>query len=237
MGNISKFKRYELKYLLSLEQYESIKNMLKPYTEKDKYYQSTVCSLYYDTADKRLVRRSIERPEYKEKLRLRSYGTVNEEKDVFIELKKKYDGVVYKRRICLDYKQAIKFLKGEKVDTKDAQIQKEIEYFMDFYKKLGPSMVLSYEREALVSKTDKKLRITFDRNLLYRINDLSLDAGIYGNRILQDDKILMEIKLDFGMPFWLVDILNKNKAYKTSFSKYGTAHLLELMKERNKNYG
>ncbi|MBE5963974.1 MAG: polyphosphate polymerase domain-containing protein [Lachnospiraceae bacterium] len=237
MGSNAKFKRYELKYIINRQQYENIFNALTQHMQKDKYYRSKVCSLYYDTPDKRLIRRSIEKPVYKEKMRIRSYGVPNGDTKVFVELKKKYKGIVYKRRIEVPYDIATNYLLGDDSYIKDSQIKREIDYFKAYYAPLEPSMFLSYERIALVGNEDKALRITFDTNIMYREYDLSLKSGIYGEKILNDDQVLMEIKIDGGMPLWLTDILSTNRAYKTSFSKYGTAYGLSCKKERMKDCG
>ncbi len=220
------FKRYELKYLLSIEQYRLIKSIMLDYMRGDKYGESDICNLYCDTPDFLLVRRSIEKPFYKEKLRIRSYGVAKKDADVFVEIKKKYDSVVYKRRIATDEKSAVKMLAGNTVS--DSQIGKEIDYFAKLYSGIQPQMFISYRREAFYGIDDNDFRMTFDRSILWRTYDLSLKSGIYGQPILPENKILMEIKTAAAIPLWLVKVLSKNKIYKTSFSKYGTAYMLML---------
>lgn len=226
------FKRYELKYIISKEQYTLIKSEMEKYMKQDKYGESDVCNLYCDTPDFLLVRRSIEKPFYKEKLRIRSYGVAKKGVDVFVEIKKKYDSVVYKRRIESDEETAIKLL-SENVED-DSQIGKEIAYFTKLYSGIKPRMFISYRREAFHGKEDKDLRITFDKSVLWRDYDLSLKKGIYGMPVLPENKILMEIKTATSIPLWLVEVLSKNKIYKTSFSKYGTAYALMI---KNKKKG
>lgn len=226
------FRRYELKYILSMEQYLLIKSEMQHYMRGDKYGESDICNLYCDTPDFLLVRRSNEKPFYKEKLRIRSYGVTKKGSDVFVEIKKKYDSVVYKRRISTDEKTALKMLSKNAVAC--GQIGKEIAYFTELYSGIKPQMFISYRREAFYGIADNEFRVTFDRNILWRTNDLSLDSGIYGMPVLPENQILMEIKTATAIPLWLVQILSKNKIYKTSFSKYGTAYTLMLI---NKNQG
>lgn len=217
--NICVFKRYELKYLISQNQYYSVLKEIKKHLSADKHGKSTIQSLYYDTDDFRIIRRSLEKPDYKEKLRLRSYGLAGEDDMVFMELKKKCSGVVYKRRIEISGRAVKSNNLGE------SQISKEIAYFAQFYKKITPKMLLIYDRTAYTGNGD--LRITFDSNIRYRTDRLSLSAGLDGIPIIRDDKILMEIKTGTAIPMWLVKILSKYQIAKTSFSKYGEAYKIE----------
>ena len=218
------FQRNEKKYLLDQPQYEQILKDLKPYMEEDRFYQSKICSIYYDTDSYELIRRSIEKPDYKEKLRIRSYCTVGAESPVFVELKKKYNGVVYKRRLCLPNRDAMAWLSGQKSSGSDTQIANEIDYFMQLYGILQPTLFLSYEREAYYCKDGTDFRVTFDDTILCRQENLSLEADVYGAQLLPDGMTLMEIKCSGGIPPWMVQMLSKEKIYKTSFSKYGTAY-------------
>jgi SPX domain protein involved in polyphosphate accumulation len=217
------FKRYEIKYMISAKQLAIIKEAFKEHMIADVHGKSTICSLYYDTPDFRLIRRSLEKPVYKEKLRVRSYGVSNPDSLVFVELKKKYKSVVYKRRISLPEKDATEYL-STGVAKSQSQITNEIDYALKFYHPLVPSMLLSYDREAYYGKDNHEFRITFDSNVLWRDYDLSLCKGIYGNEILQPDQIIMEVKTADAIPLWLVKLLSEHHIYKTSFSKYGTAY-------------
>lgn len=236
------FKRYEIKYMLNKAQYMKLKELLKIYTIADVHGKSTICSLYFDTPDYLLIRRSLEGPLYKEKLRLRSYGVANSESQVFIELKKKYEGVVYKRRVEMRESEASQFLLERKRE-KDSQILREIDYCLDRYEELAPACLLTYSRRAYYGKDNPDFRITFDDNILWRDYDLNLHSGIYGEAILEPDSILMEIKVSDHIPLWLVHFLSENHIYKTSFSKYGSAYktmkakkLTELTMEGMKRY-
>lgn len=227
------FKRYELKYLFTIKQVNEFLKLLNIYTKHDIYYQSSIRNIYYDTPTYLLIRKSIEKPEYKEKLRIRTYQIINDNQDVFIELKKKYKSVVYKRRISLPYSNAISFLKNKEIDNNN-QVVNEIKYVLNFYQDLKPMIFLSYERESYIGLDDENFRVTIDRNIIWRDYDVDLSKGIYGENILEEDKVLVEIKTNRGYPKWLVDFLSENKIYKTSFSKYGNVYYHIVKKEREK---
>lgn len=218
------FKRHELKYLISAEQRAVIEQYLSEYMIPDEHGESTICNIYYDTDNFRLIRRSIEKPMYKEKLRLRSYGKSADDKIVYLELKKKYDGVVYKRRISLTCKEAVDFMEGRTDLKEDTQIGREIKYFIKYYETLKPRVYLCYDRTAYFSSVNRDLRITFDRNILWRTEGLDLRNDHYGTDILKEGQSLMEIKSGTAMPLWLVDIINKTGVRRSSFSKYGNAY-------------
>ena len=218
------FERYEMKYLLTTEQKQIIQKAMEPYMKADEYGRSTICNIYFDTPDSLMIRRSLEKPIYKEKLRVRSYGQAKSDSTVFVELKKKYDSVVYKRRVSTTEQEAMDYLCKGKPLPKQNQITEEIDYACRFYKNLHPAVYLSYEREAFYGKKDRELRITFDENILWRNEDISLCAPVYGEPILEPGYALMEIKIAAAMPLWLVQLLSENHIYKTSFSKYGCAY-------------
>ncbi len=228
------FKRYELKYMLTKAQKEKLCQAMAPYMKLDKYGRTTIRNLYYDTDSYLLIRRSIEKPVYKEKLRIRSYSNATEDSMVFVELKKKYKHVVYKRRLAMPNGDATKWLSGESELDKYTQISNEIDYFLKFYDKLHPAVFLSYEREAYYSEDGTDFRVTFDDTILCRQSDLSLASDIYGTPILPDDKVLMEIKCSGGIPLWMTEVLSKEKIYKTSFSKYGTAYKTLIFPQTHK---
>lgn len=218
------FRRYELKYLLTIEQKQIILEAMRPYMQLDKYGRTTIRNLYYDTDHYRLIRRSMEKPEYKEKLRIRSYCQVSEDDPVFVELKKKYQKVVYKRRISLPEQDAMRWIGREVPCPTETQISREIDYFADFYGGLHPTVFLSYEREAYFARDGGDFRVTFDDHILCRQDDLSLRSSAYGTPILEEGTVLMELKCSGGIPLWMTGVLSKEHIYKTSFSKYGTAY-------------
>ena len=225
MSYTSVFKRYELKYLLSASQRDYVLEQMDGFMRLDGYGHTTIRNVYYDTENYRLIRRSIEKPVYKEKLRVRSYCLADSDSEVFVELKKKYDGVVYKRRISLPESVATAWLCGRISAPCDTQISREISYFMSHYQGLRPAMFLSYERDAYYSDADDSFRVTLDSNILCRRTEMSLCHEPYGHLLLPEDTFLMEIKCPGAIPLWMVDILSKGKIYKTPFSKYGRAYL------------
>ena len=241
------FERYEMKYLISGEQLKRLLEVMEPYTAPDAFPHSQVQNIYYDTDDYRLIRRSLEKPDYKEKLRLRRYG--GEGDPVFVELKKKYESVVYKRRICMDRGSAEDLLDGgscgaaayggargtslsagsgpsktrPSASEPGGQISREIEYFLNYYRGLSPKAYIYYDRDSYAGKNGD-LRITFDKNIVCRTDELDLDAGCFGRPILEEGMVLMELKCSAALPLWLTSFLSKEKIYQTSYSKYGSAY-------------
>lgn len=227
-GFQSIFKRFEKKYIVTDMQKRKILEAASRHMTEDKYFHSSVCSIYYDTPSRLLIRNSIEKPIYKEKLRLRSYGVPSAEDKVFIELKKKYKGVVYKRRTLMPLKEAELFLSGKILPK--TQIERELSWTLRYYGEIEPSMFISYERDSYCGTEDNALRITFDSKPLVREENLSLSDGIWGEKILDDGLYIMEIKTPYAMPLWLADTLDRLKSFPSSFSKYGTGYLKSLGK-------
>lgn len=226
------FERTEKKYILTISQRNKLMEAIREYIKEDEYGESTICSLYFDTDNFQMIRSSVEKPVYKEKLRLRSYSTPGHDSSVFLELKKKYQGVVYKRRRTLTYDAAMHYINsGELPD--DSQIMREIDWAMKYYQGLKPKMFIAYDRCAFYSKTDRDLRITFDRNVRFRSTDLDLASGSYGEVILDKQLCIMEIKALKAMPLWLTETLDRLKIFPGSFSKYGTAYQLTTQRQQN----
>lgn len=218
------FERYEKKYMLDQVQYSLLRQALKEKMQEDQYGLHTIGNIYYDTEDYELIRTSLEKPVYKEKLRLRSYGTPRKDSVVFVELKKKYAGVVYKRRTGMELSQAQEYLKkGMRPDTQEPQILNEIDWFLKQHM-VSAKIYIAYDRIALAGKEDASLRITFDRNLRYRRTMLDLSRGDWGHELLEEGKILMEVKISQAMPLWLSRQLSKLEIYPVSFSKYGECY-------------
>lgn len=220
------FQRYEKKYLMSGEQYERLWQELSARLHPDEYFSSTVCSLYYDTDDYSLIRHSIQKPVYKEKLRMRSYGVPGEESEVFVELKKKFKGIVYKRRISLSALEAEDWLSGGPA-PEDSQISREIGWVLSRYE-LSPKFVICCDREAWVDRDEPELRFTFDKNIRYREDELSLRAGSHGRLLLEEGSVLMEIKMPGTSPLWLAELLSRHKVFPAGFSKYGKSYEQKL---------
>lgn len=224
------FKRFELKYMVTRAQKQRILEAMALYMALDKYGRTTIRNIYFDTDSYQLIRRSIEKPLYKEKLRIRSYRQAAPGSPVFVELKKKYKGVVYKRRLSMAEQEAMDWICGAAAPP-EGQIGTEIEYFRRFYPGLRPSVFLSYEREAYYCRSGGDFRVTFDDTILCRREDLSLEHPVWGASLLGKDQVLMEIKTGGGVPLWMTHILSREKIYKTSFSKYGMAYQAMILHE------
>lgn len=224
------FKRYEKKYLLSAAKFDRLWERMREHLVPDRFFQSTVCSVYYDSDDFSLIRHSLERPVYKEKLRLRSYGVPGPEGEVFVELKKKFRGVVYKRRVQLGAAEAEAYLAGRSHPAGDGQILREIDFFLQTHP-VSPKVFIACEREAWVDRDEPELRFTFDRNLRWRDTDLSLTAGSAGEPLLKQGEVLMEIKIPEAAPLWLAHLLSELEVFPTSFSKYGTCYRQDLLEK------
>ena len=224
------FKRYEKKYLLSAAKFDRLWERMREHLVPDRFFQSTVCSIYYDSDDFSLIRHSLERPVYKEKLRLRSYGVPGPEGEVFVELKKKFRGVVYKRRVQLGAVEAEAYLAGRSHPAGDGQILREIDFFLQTHP-VSPKVFIACEREAWVDRDEPELRFTFDRNLRWRDTDLSLTAGSAGEPLLKQGEVLMEIKIPEAAPLWLAHLLSELEVFPTSFSKYGTCYRQDLLEK------
>ncbi len=219
MKNNQIFKRWELKYILTIDQYKKLILLMKKHMIQDKYKRHKISNIYFDTKNYEIIRSSIEKPFYKEKLRIRKY---NDNTSVFIELKKKFNGIVYKRRIEVEDDILDKNIYNL---TQKTQINNEINYFLKIHEEIDARVYLSYERDAYYGKIDKEFRMTFDFNIKYRGEGISfLEDKNRDKEVLSREYVLLEVKTAKGLPFWLLDFFSSNKIYKTSFSKYGTAY-------------
>lgn len=226
---IEVFNRYEHKYIIDKEIFEKVIKILDEHMDMDShnkdYTPYTISNIYYDTCDDYLIRTSLEKPEYKEKLRLRSYGVPDENSTVFLEIKKKFNGVVNKRRTKLKLDEAYEFLKSGKAPPAkgymNIQVIRELEYFLKIYK-VSPKVYLAYDRIAYFEKENTNLRISFDMNIRSRRYDLAFEKGDYGERLLPEDVYLMEVKTSLAKPLWLTHMLTELDIKRERFSKYGT---------------
>ena len=214
------FQRCEKKYFLTPAQQQALLAVMADHTRRDVYGEYTICNTYYDTEDWRLIRASIEKPAYKEKLRMRSYGTPAENGKVFAELKKKCGGVVYKRRITTSPARAEALLALRLPGTAFGQIGSELEWFCRRYRP-QPRVYIAYDRLAYAGIDDPDLRITFDTHIRWRTEQPELRCGDWGQPLLPDDRVLLELKLPGACPLWLSHALSDIGAYPVSFSKYG----------------
>lgn len=237
---IEVFNRKESKFLINKDIYSEIQDRLLEYMELDKYNKThefyTISNIYYDTEDNYLIRNSLSKPKYKEKLRLRAYGLPKGDEKVYLEIKKKVCGVVNKRRTTLRLGEAYDFLKtGIKPELKNymnKQVINEIEYILKLYD-LSPKLYLAYDRKAMFGINNPDLRITFDTNIRTRRYDLKLECGDYGENLLEEGQWLMEVKAEKSIPLWLSKLLSEYKIISTSFSKYGEEYKRMLINNRN----
>ena len=226
------FKRIEKKYLLSEAQYEALWEGIGAHLRADEFGRSTVTSLYLDTPDRRIIRSSVEARDYKEKLRLRSYGRAAADSTVFLELKKKYGGVVYKRRAAMTLAEAERYLRLG-VKPYESQIMSEIDWAMRLYGRPKPAVLIACEREAWFDDEYPDLRLTFDRNIRYRESELRLDRGSAGIALLPEKTVLLEIKTAGAMPLRLSHALDAEGILPGSFSKYGAAYARSLAEKKD----
>lgn len=228
---IEVFNRYENKYLLDTEAYHAIYSALLDDMEPDEYNRQhgfySISNLYFDTKQDSLIRTSLAKPKYKEKLRLRAYGVPEQDAKVYLEIKKKVFGLVNKRRTALRLNEAYEFVRTgiepEYKDYMNKQVLREITYFLQRYE-LEPKVYLAYERKALFCKKSRDLRITFDTNMRSRRYDLKLEQGSYGEPLVAEGLWLMEVKAEKTVPLWLAKLLSEHGMYRTSFSKYGNEY-------------
>ena len=225
------FQRKEIKYLLDERQFVEIKRFLEGFARVDEYGLSRINNIYFDTPNFSLIRTSIEKPLYKEKLRLRTYGSTGDDTNAFIEIKKKYAGIVYKRRISGRYEQMHDYLCGDEDTIGDSQIASEIRAFRDRYGELIPAMSICYDRIAMAGIEDKDFRVTFDTNIEWSTKCSDLRNIKKGKRLLKPGQYLMEIKVGNAMPIGLSVKMSELGIFPTSFSKYGAGYT-EMIKER-----
>ena len=235
---IKTFKRYEYKYILNGQTYAAIMRGISPYVEADPYCvdgkRYSLYNIYYDTEDYSVIRHSVSSPAFKEKLRLRSYYQDPKPDDkVFVELKKKADGCVNKRRISLRYEDAVALIQtGRGVKNGNFlndQVLKEIEYYISTHP-IAQKTYVAYDRAAFFLKEDKNIRITFDTELRAGPAELGEDGAL---PLADSDTYIMEIKISNRIPLWLAKLLSENGVYRHGFSKYGTYYKTKILPERN----
>ncbi len=238
---IEVFNRFEKKFLIDTKTYEEVLKVLNDYMEEDKYNKGgafyTISNLYFDTDDNALIRTSLSKPKYKEKLRLRAYGVPEPDDKVYLEIKKKVNKLVNKRRTAIGLAEAYDFVRtGQKPEVKEfmnRQVLNELDYLIN-RNALSPKLYLAYDRRAYFGKDNRDLRISFDMNIRTRRYDLELEKGDYGEQLLAPDIWLMEIKAEKSIPLWLAELLSKHRIYSTSFSKYGTEYYSYIADQNRK---
>ena len=229
--SIEVFNRKETKYVLTKDKYEALLNIMKTYLDEDEYPRSTICNIYFDTDNYDLISHSIEKPVYKEKVRLRSYNVPDLNDYVFLEIKKKFNGIVNKRRIKISLKDYYDYLDNGKLDNVNKQIKDEIDYCFNIYN-LKPKIFIAYDRLCFIDKNDKAFRVTFDKNIRSRTDDLKLDCGDNGDNYFEDEKVVMEVKAQERYPMWFINIIRQFNIRPTSFSKYGSIYIKQERKRK-----
>lgn len=229
------FRRTEIKYILTEAQIKSLMWLIEPYLKKDKYFKGTNCSIYFDSANRYLAIHSLEKPLYKEKVRLRSYGVPKLDDIVFLEIKKKYKGIGSKRRIPVKLSDFYNYQKTGKLDSESETIKAELDSCFNRYK-LKPIMFLAYDRTSYCDKDDPTFRITFDRNVRSRSADLLLEKGDKGKKFFKNGEVVMEVKALNRFPFYFVHALSNLKIYPSSFSKYGRVTEKEIFNRKEIQY-
>ena len=224
------FERYELKYFLTQAQKKALFQKMENRMKLDQYGRTTIRNIYYDTDSFRLIRDSLDHPVYKEKLRVRSYQRADSGDMVFVEIKKKFEDVVYKRRVAIPKTAAESWIDQRKEIPFKSQITSEIDYFLGFYEGIEAKAFLSYEREAYSDGKDPEFRLTLDENILARDEDLDLGSDIWGTPLLPMGMTLMEVKIQGAMPMWMAEFLSENNITKATYSKYGAYYKDHLMK-------
>lgn len=234
MAYANTFKRREMKFLLNEEQFGVISEGIKPYMTADDYGISTVLNIYLDNENSDVIRTSLGKPAYKEKLRLRAYGTVSDSSTAFLEIKKKFRGIVYKRRLELLYKTLFDYINGEKpeIPEEKRQVFEETNYFIKRLE-LKPAIVICYDRQAFFGNDNAEFRLTFDGNIRSRRTELDLRKGDFGEPLSNQPFRVMEVKSAGAVPLWLVKILSANKIYTAGFSKYGNIYMNEITDNRS----
>ena len=222
---INVMKRREMKFVLKKSQVEPFLEALEGHMKLDRYGLTSIASVYFDTPDCLLINRSIEKPEFKEKIRLRSYGLAKDGSTVYLEIKRKVDGIVYKRRIPVTEPLVEGFLHYQN-DLGDSQIAKEIAFFRDHYGTLLPQYLIIYDRKAYFQE-DGDLRVTIDLNPRYRSENVDLHTSMEGTPLLGEGEAILEIKAQSAIPLWLTKALSGLGIYQSSFSKVGAAFLKE----------
>lgn len=235
---IEVFNRFEHKYMLDKKTFLRVLDIMDKHMVLDSYNKDhkpyTIANIYFDSPDDYLIRTSLSKPVYKEKLRLRAYGVPEPDGLAYLEIKKKFKGLVNKRRTALRLNEAYELIKTGKApalkDYMNPQVLCELEYFLKIYD-LSPKLYLAYDRIAYFEKDNNDLRISFDMNIRTRRYDLRPEAGDYGEKLLEDDVYLMEIKTSLAKPLWLSHMLSELGIKRRSFSKYGTEFKKTISKQ------
>ncbi|MBQ8891333.1 MAG: polyphosphate polymerase domain-containing protein [Bacilli bacterium] len=227
------FNRVEQKYILNEDEYKILFKKIESHLEKDYYYKSKICNLYFDNENDDLIVNSLEKPIFKEKVRLRSYNVPNINDTVYLELKGKFNGIVFKRRLEIILSDFYKYLETGIIEEKyNNQVMKEIDYTIKKFK-LKPKIFIGYDRLSYYDKDNINFRVTFDANLRSRVDELNLELGDNGN-LFNKKMYIMEVKSLSSIPLWFTRVLSEMKIYPNSFSKYGEIYKKQTLKNERK---
>ena len=234
---ILSFRRIEKKYIVTEEQKRALIAIISEYMDLDPFCKNEstyrIQNIYYDTPTNELISLSVRKPRYKQKLRARKYlGT----QQYYLEIKKKCEGVVGKRRLSVTKEELDDFIlrgiKPKRESFIDNHVIGEIEYLLSLYK-VEPSTFISYERLGFFARDDHELRVTFDNKIHAKRNNFEWDQDDYEVDLLEEGLYVLEIKYIQNFPLWLVKALSKLKIYPHSFSKYGTEYLRRIKGEED----
>lgn len=233
---ISVFKRYEKKFLVTKQQYEELLPLIEEHMDADKYCLNgnsyRICNLYFDTPENSIIRHSVSKPSHKEKLRVRSYDRAKPGDTVYLELKKKTAKIVTKRRVGMTVEEFNDYIYRSVRPKKEAFLANQVLNEIDYFRKINPCypvVFISYDRRAYFEKNNGAVRLTFDFNILTRRDDLDLTSPVRGEKLLDDNMMLMEVKVPDALPLWLVRKLSEMGIYMTSFSKYGREYKKQIL--------
>ncbi|TFD97092.1 polyphosphate polymerase domain-containing protein [Jeotgalibacillus sp. R-1-5s-1] len=241
------FNRFELKYLISIDEYYEMRSKLLERMTFDSYGNNdgkyNIISLYFDSAERGIYYETKNKLSFRQKLRLRVYDRTSIEDQAFFEIKQKFKNVVNKRRTVLSLNDAYKLIKNkpnifskELPPASNTQILKEVIHFRNQYE-LEPDIIVSYDRQAFVGVNEPDLRVTFDYNLMTRDYDLRLENGPYGHHFIHPDLVVLEIKVSNSVPLWLSNIVSEMNLSRKSVSKFCTSvELAEELALKRKKY-
>jgi SPX domain protein involved in polyphosphate accumulation len=227
---IRKFNRFELKYLITLQQAERFKSALRAYLVPDEHGSNngryTLTSLYYDSPGLRCYWEKVDGVKFRRKLRIRRYETdevFTEETPVFVEIKQRVDRVTQKRRAMLPYGEALRLCNDRQIPSHAAEDQATIEeiYAFLWQYNLRPVSIVRYERQAFIgTHYDIGLRVTFDTSLSFQSHQLHLHEQPSGLPMLPANLVVMEIKVNERIPYWLTEMVAAHNLQMNRVSKY-----------------
>lgn len=223
------FKRVETKYILTQKQEQAFLADLAQHMEADDFAQSSISNVYFDNPDFQMVADSLAKKHGKEKIRMRLYDLQpTASSQAFLEIKKKVEGIGFKYRLTSNPVSVTNYVLTGLADASivDDKVTEELHQLRQRYGTLQPKLVIAYDRQSYKGLDDKNVRLTIDRNLIYRDDRLSAYADRSGHALLPADQVIMEVKVAGDQPAWLQELLVKHGLEKASFSKYGQAYKL-----------